>query len=329
MQTSSPTTVATIGLGQIGRAVTARALASEALELVAVADEHPDLAGQALGKLLEREPATELVVAPDIKSIWVAEPSVVLLCTGSRLEALLPTLRSCLERGVSVISSAEELACPRRTHPKLAKELDDLARMQGARLLGTGVNPGFVMDALPVFMAQAASNVERILVRRVVDSNSRRAALRHKTGCGLSLTEFEAGVAAGSIGHLGLSASAHLIASGLGVEANVGESIEPVVVQEPLTTPEGEVAIGHACGIHQVASARAAGAPEIVLDLMIAADADDPCDTIELTASPPIKLTLENGLEGDGATAARVVNAVGSLLAAPPGLHSVLDLRRY
>src|SRR4029078_10350270 len=99
---------------------------------------------------------------------------VAIVATVSDLRACAPTLRALAERGISAVSTCEELAWPWDRHPAIARELAEVAERHGARLLGTGVNPGFVMDALAVAITTACAEVRRVEIHRIQDAATRR-----------------------------------------------------------------------------------------------------------------------------------------------------------
>src|SRR5262249_57729165 len=113
--------------------------------------------------------------------------------------------------GFHVVSTCEELAYPELHHSKLARRIDALAKEKKVAVLGTGVNPGLVMDRLTLAVASACVRVDSVRVTRVVDAAKRRGPLRAKVGAGLTREEFDAGVASKKLGHVGLTESAAVI----------------------------------------------------------------------------------------------------------------------
>jgi 4-hydroxy-tetrahydrodipicolinate reductase len=253
---------------------------------------------------------------------------VVIQCTGSRLTAVAPQIQEALEWGASVVSTCEELSFPWRFHAELANEIDNMARSRHATVLATGINPGFAMDALPVFMSAVTDSIAAVRVRRVVDTAKRREALQRKTGAGISREEFEAGVEAGSIGHAGLRESVAMIANGLDLEVDaITVARDPIVAEYEVDTVRPRIPIGSVSGIREIATGWAAGRPIIVLDLQMYAGAPMDEDELQIASDPPIQV-LTRGIRGDTATAAIVANLIPELSQLPPGLHTMLDLVR-
>jgi len=236
-------------------------------------------------------------------------------------------LLACLKAESCVVSTCEELSYPYRTHPDLAAKLDAEAKDWGVALVGTGVNPGFVMDKLVVTLAAVSQRIEHAKALRIVDASKRRLPLQKKIGAGMSVDEFRGQVAAGVIKHVGLPESVAMVADSLNLPVDeITETIEPVVARERVQTEFLTVEAGHAAGVHQIARGLGAGKELIYLELHMYVGAKDPADTIELLGHPNITLVIPGGSHGDIATASVVVNSVPVILDAPAGLRTARDL---
>ena len=296
------------GLGPIGIGIAALAV-QQGHCLVAAVDIAPAKAGQPAAAFIPQAPADVLVTA-DASQVLNAGADIVLHSTQSRLAQVLPQLLPLIDAGLVVISTCEELAFPWHHHPVEAASLDVLAQSRGVGVVGLGVNPGFVMDLLPVVLSAPCRDIRQITVVRVVDVGLRRLPLQQKVGVGLTVEAFRRGVSEGRIGHVGLPQSAAMVAHALGWALNqIEESIEPVVDSNRTVQ-----------GVHQVCRGTHKNAHQITLDLTMTAGAERPRDEIVIEATPPIRATLEGGIHGDQATYAIVVNAIPRVLAAPPGL---------
>lgn len=303
-------TVVSYGLGPIGSGIAGLAL-DRGYRIVSAVDISPDKAGRDLGALLGRAEMGVTVTA-DIAAALACRPQVVLHSTQSHIPQVMPQLLACVEAGACVVSTCEELAFPWYRYATEAGRLDEAARAHGVTVVGVGVNPGFVMDLLPIVLTAPCRVVRAVRVARVVDAGLRRKPLQRKVGDGLDRAAFEKGVADGRIGHVGLAESVAMIAEALGWPLDsIGEVIEPVM--------EGATVRG----LHQVADGLRRQESVISLDLTMAVGAQNPRDAVTIEGEPPIAMTVAGGIHGDVATCAVTVNAIPIVLAAPPGLTAV------
>lgn len=318
--------VVLMGLGEIGQAIARAALVRPELRVVAAVDSAPSCAGRALSALLG-EAAPEVTVARTLAEVTAAaKGGVVLAATGSRFEEVLADLEEAARAGLHVVSTCEELAWPWLNHADAAAALDRLCHEKNVAILGTGVNPGFVLDRLPALLAQVTGPVRHLRGVRVVDVARRRAALQKKIGAGLSEDEFHDRIEQGTLGHVGLAESAAMAAEAcVGVdEYEVDEEILPLVAEEDAAGPV-PIRRGQVAGLHHEARVFAEGREVVRLELTMAVGAEEPRDELVLDAEPPIHLVVPGGVAGDAATVHAVVNAVPALVELR-GLVSVLDL---
>ncbi len=309
--------VAIVGLGAIGREVCKAVCARPGLLLTGVAD--PAFAGRDAGEVAEVG-HLGVIVAPTASEA-LAGADVVLVLTGSGVVDVLPVVEAAAAHGVDVISTCEDLAYADLATPDLARRLDATARAAGISVVGTGVNPGFVMDRLPLTLAAACVRVDRVRVSRVVDAAKRRVPLRAKVGAGMTVDEFRAGVAAGRLGHRGLRESCALIGLGLGwVFEEIRSTLDPVVDERP-GIPAGRVA-----GLRQLAAGLRGGEEIVRLDLEMSVGAPDPQDRVVIEGDPPLDVLVRGGTHGDRGTVGAVLSAIPAIIAAPPGLKTVLEL---
>ena len=316
---SSGIPVVVMGLGEIGQAIV-RAVATRAdLTLVGAVD--PAHAGRSLPEVLGG-PAPALEVAADPRAAFAAARGGVLLqATTSRFEEVRPDIERAVRAGLSVVSTCEELAWPWLRDEAGADALDRLCEQRNVAVLGTGVNPGFALDRLAVVLGHATGAVRHVRGLRVVNATGQRAALRRKLGAGLDEDAFHEAADRGEVGHVGLAESAALCATGLGLAVDeVDEELVPLVAEE-----DGPVRRGQVAGYSQVARVFADEREVVRLELVVALDAEDPRDEVELDADPPLRLVVPGGIPGDQGTAAAAVNAATAVLELR-GLVTVLDL---
>jgi len=252
---------------------------------------------------------------------------VVIHTTSSSLPKVMDQLLLCLEAESSVVSTCEELSYPYRTYPELSAKLDAAAKESGVALVGTGVNPGFVMDKLVITLAAVSQRIEHAKALRVVDASKRRLPLQKKIGAGMTVEEFRAKVTEGVIKHVGLPESVAMVADSLNLPVDeITETIEPKVATERVQTEYLTVEAGQAAGVHQIARGLGNGKELVYLELQMYVGAKDPADSIFLKGHPDISLVIPGGSHGDIATASVVVNSIPAILDAPAGLRTARDL---
>lgn len=310
--------VVLVGLGAIGRGV-GRALAARGYDILGGVDSDRTIAGQSLAAILEPNPPSgsdleRRQVFPSASDFFSrAQPDVAVVCTSSRAEEVLPEIQTCLENQTSVVTTCEGLASASAADGGIGSSLDSLARRRACSVVATGVNPGFVMDALPLVLTAPCLEIRWIRVTRVLDAKARRDAFQKKAGVGLSLDEFAR--AAQGLGHLGLEDSARVVADYLGWPlADVRQDLRPIA--------EG----GVVRGVRQTLVASAEDGRGIELTFEARADASDARDEIEIIGVPSFTAVIPGGIPGDEATVAMVVNTIPRLLSAGPGLFRMPDL---
>ncbi len=317
------------GLGPIGQGLARLALERKGLSLVGAVDIAPEYAGQDLGEVLGLGRSLGAPVWGDAaQALKEARPEVVLHATGSHLPAVKEQFLAIVEAGAHVVSTCEELSYPFYRYPDLSRELDAAARARGVVLLGTGVNPGFVMDKFVATLLGACQRVDRVEVLRVVDAAGRRGPLQRKVGAGMSVEEFQALAEAGQIGHVGLPESAHMLADVLGLppDREVTEEIRPKVAAKEVRTRFVHVLPGQVAGVDQTARVLVGGQERVRLHLEMYVGAERPVDAVRVEGVPPLSVAIEGGVHGDLATAAVVVNCVPLVPHLPPGLRTMLDV---
>jgi 4-hydroxy-tetrahydrodipicolinate reductase len=314
-------------LGPIGCAAARAVLERKGLELVGAIDIAPEKAGKDLGEILGTA-GTGIRVSGDPAALFRrTRVDAIVHTTRSFFKDVYPQLEEAARAGINVVSSTEELLYPQLRNPKLAARLDQVARRNGSTLLGTGVNPGFVMDTLALVLTGVSRIVRRIRITRRVDASTRRMPLQRKVGAGMSVAEFRAQVRAGKLGHIGLLESMALVAAGLGWKLDsMREKVDPIVAPSRRRTRYFDVPRGKVCGLKHVGEGFQGTRKMIDLDLRMYLGAENPMDSIEIDGDPPLRLVIEGGVAGDVATVASLVNAIPRVVEAEPGLKTMLDL---
>lgn len=326
MAVGEPVTAVQYGVGPIGSRIV-QAAADRGFEFVGAVDIDPGKVDRDLGDVAGLDRDLGVTVTDDPVTALAVEPDIVFHSTVSSLEAARPQLAEILRSGLDVVSTTEELAYPWRNHPAIANELDDIAREAGGSCLGAGVNPGFVMDALPVFLSTPLETVEALRVERVQNASERRAPLQEKIGAGLTTERFQAEIAEGA-GHVGSQESVAMIAAAIGWDlTDVTETVEAVVADRRVETDHVVVEPGQVAGIRQIATGRSDERVRVILDLSMYVGASEPRDTVSFEGRPDVDVTVEGGYHGDIATTAVIRNVAWRVIEAPPGLLTMIDIR--
>ena len=320
-----PTPVIHFGLGPIGQAI-GRTIADEPrLISVGAVDIDPHLQQHKLHEICDAE-LPELPIAGSLADVKAPEGAVVLQATVSKLPQAREQLIEAIARGYNVVSTCEELVWPWDDHAELAHDLDKAAQKAGVTLLGVGINPGMVMDALPVLIARITSGIDAVYVARYVDVLERRIPLQEKMGLGKDPAWVQKQLDRGQIGHVGLKSSLQMLAAGLGWSLDV-ISIEsrPIVGAESMDSGAGWIEPGQCIGIHQKAMGHIAGAPRIILELIMEAGVEGGSrDETIIDGDQALHMRL-TGVHGDKATAALIVNQALHVQKMPPGLQTMLS----
>jgi 4-hydroxy-tetrahydrodipicolinate reductase len=316
------------GLGPIGAAVVKQVAARPGFKIVGGIDIDPAKAGRDLGDVVGLTRRLGVKVSPDAKkALKAAKPDVVILCTSSSLKKVIPQIETILKAKVPIVSTTEELSYPGYTHVRLARQIHAWAKKAKVAVLGTGVNPGFAMDALPIALTAVCERVDRITVHRVQDARIRRLPFQQKIGAGLTTEQFQKKVDDGSVRHVGLTESIAMIADAMGWTLDrITDDIAPKIASAPIASEFLAVDPGYVCGIIQDGVGYRSGEAVIRLHMEAYLGAPESYDSIEIEGSPRISQKISGGIHGDVATASIVVNSIPKVLAAAPGLHTMRTL---
>lgn len=320
--------IAQFGLGPIGLETLKLCATKPWAKIVAAIDIDPNKVGRDLGELTGSPSLRGIKVCRSISELPARQrPNLVLHTAVSKFEDAFAQIEPLPRLGIDVVSSCEELVFPQLLQPKLAARLDRLCKAKGARVVGTGVNPGFVMDLLPVCMTAVSCSVKAVHVERVVNASTRRGPLQRKIGSGMNPAEFTRLLRAGKMGHAGLKQSAALLCHCLGWDfSRITETGEAVVADHDIETPHVSVRKGQTCGLHQRAEVKVGGELRVTLDIQMYLDAPEPRDAIRIEGEPSLNLVIAGGVAGDKATVATLVNTAANLSGARAGLLLPTDL---
>ena len=321
MNHMQPISVAQYGIGPIGAEIARLLLTKPWVRLTGAVDVDPDKIGKDLGEVIGLGRSVGVTVTPDLQG----KPDVVCHSTGSRLREVVAQLESLLDRGCHVVSTCEELSFP--LDRKIRERLQHVARTKNVSLLGTGVNPGFVMDKLPLTLTSVCQDVTSVEIIRIQNASTRREPLQRKVGAGMTVEEFRAAVDAGRIKHMGLRESLMMVGSGLGVEFQSvsDEKIDPIVAEREVVTQYLRVAPGQVAGVHQTIYGK--GRIDVSLELRMYVGAEDvAADRVIVRGTPDVEMEIKGGVHGDRATAAMVVNSIPRIVQAKHGVLTMDDI---
>ncbi len=314
-----------LGLGPIGQQLTRYLVERKGISIVGAVDPDPQKVGKDLGNYAEIE-ALSSSISSDLNSCpAVDQADIAVISTVSSLEKMEAQIREAVDCGLDVVSTCEELSHPWQTQPELARRIDDYCKQQGVSCVGTGVNPGFLMDFLPSVLTSVCREVKHIKVERVQDARPRRKPFHDKIGVGLTQSEFEE--KREGIRHVGLPESVYLIADAMNWElTNVDEILESIQAESPIQTESGMVSPGNVAGVRQVARGYQNDQEVIRLVFEAAVGIEESHDSIYITGDPTFNSTVDGGINGDIATSAIIVNVIRSIRRAAPGLKTMLDI---
>jgi 4-hydroxy-tetrahydrodipicolinate reductase len=327
MKTPERLRVVLYGLGQIGLETAKVLLTRHDMDLVGAIDIDPRKLERDVADLsgLSRPSGVRVSDRP-MEVLQVRRPHVAILTTSSRFKDALSQIKQCVEARVNVVSSCEELLLPHVHYAAQAKDLDRLAKSMGVAVLGTGVNPGFVMDTMALAATAPCLELSSVKIERVVNASTRRANLQQKVGAGMTAARFRKAVKNAELGHVGLLESTHLVAEGLGWTLDrVEETVKPVIAKSRVKTPHVTVSAGQVAGIHHECRGYIGKKEAVSLDLQMYVGAKKPFDRITVKGRPDVTVLFENGVAGDEATIAMLLAMAPAVPKLEPGLRTMVD----
>jgi 4-hydroxy-tetrahydrodipicolinate reductase len=323
-----PIKVMHVGLGPIGAGVVRQVAARKGFKIVSAVDVDPAKVGKDLGEVCGVGRKLRVSIGDDItRAIKASKPDVAVLCTSSSLKKVVPEFEAVLKQRVPIVSTTEELAYPVKSNSSVAKRIDALAKRARVAVLGTGVNPGFTMDALPIALTGVCERVEKIHVDRIQDASIRRLPFQKKIGAGLTREQFMEKVRDGSVRHVGLAESITMIADAMGWKLDrVTDEIQPKIAAQKTSSQFLTVEAGQVCGLVQDGVGYRKGEPIITLHMEAYLGAPESYDGVRISGNPPLSMKISGGVHGDVATASITVNSIPKVIGAPPGLRTMRDM---
>lgn len=316
------------GLGPIGAAVARQIAARKGFQIVGAVDIDRAKIGLDLGEVIGLGRKLRVRVTNDaVGAIKSGKPDVAVLCTSSSLKKVMPQIETVLNKKVAIVSTTEELSYPVGKNRALAKKIDALAKKAKVAVVGTGVNPGFAMDALPITLTGICERVDSIRIDRIQDARSRRLPFQQKIGSGLNKEQFAQKVKDGSVRHVGLAESVTMIADAMGWKLDkVTDEIHPKIADKAVESELIAVDPGYVCGIIQDGIGYVKGKPVITLHMEAYLGAPESYDAVTVEGNPRVTQKIAGGLHGDIATASITVNSIPKILRVTPGLRTMADM---
>ncbi|NAS32737.1 hypothetical protein GTQ40_17285 [Flavobacteriaceae bacterium R38] len=318
-----------IGFGPLGIQITKYIEEKSAIRTIAVVDTNPEMHQKTL-RDIDSVLSDDVFVYSSVKDAidqLQVKPDVAIITTVSSLEKLIPQVKDVADYNIPVISTCEELSYPWKLQPQLSKELDAICKENNIACLGTGINPGFLMDYLPSVMSSVCKDIDEVIVERIQNATPRRIPFQKKIGAGLNLEAFETKRKEGSLRHVGLPESVYLLAQSLEIQLdNVVEEIQPVISEENIETGDISINEGDARGVEQIAYGYQGDKCKIRMHFKAAINEPKAYDRVTIKGTPSFSSEIDGGVNGDIATCAITINSIKSVLKAPAGLHTMLDI---
>jgi 4-hydroxy-tetrahydrodipicolinate reductase len=317
------------GVGAVGRLIASSIIKRKGYKIVGAVDANKEIVGKDLGELLQIKKGLGVEITDNADELLNSvSADIVVHATSSYLRDTYEQIVKCIDACLNVISTCEELSYPWIKHPELASKIDKAADDKYVTVLGTGINPGFLMDTLPIVLSAACLRVDSIKVTRMMYSGDRRITYQKKIGTGLTKEQFKEKIKKGEItGHVGLFESTAQIASALGwsLDEIVETPPEPVIAEEELKTAYITVKKGEVAGLRNIAYGVLNGKKVVTLEFVSHAGIKEPYDEVIINGEPKIRQRIFGGVHGDIGTVAMIVNMIPRVIVARPGLLTMKD----
>ncbi|MCF6460021.1 2,4-diaminopentanoate dehydrogenase [Clostridium sp. Cult3] len=322
------------GLGAMGEGMAEMLLSKKGVEIVGVID-----IGEKLGKSMydfldvERGDREDIIIKSYEETIKEGVADIALIATNSFTKDVFPKIKYCLENKINVISTAEEMAYPQAQEPELAKEMDRIAKENGVTVLGTGINPGLIMDLLVITLTGACIDVDNIKAERINNLSPFGPAVMEEQGVGITADEFNRRVAMDDLaGHVGFQESVSMIADALGwkLDGKIEQTMEPIVSNVYRKAPYAEVEPGNVAGCNMKGYGNVNG--ELKIEMIHPQQVEpqlegiDTGDYIAIEGTPNINMAIKPEIPGGIGTIAMCVNMIPHVINSRPGLKTMIDL---
>ncbi len=318
------------GFGSIGRLVALEAI-KRGWEIVAAIDIDPEIIGKDIGELIGLEEEYGVRVSRDVDEL--IDSDVVIHATSSFLDKVYDQILDVIRIGVDLVSTCETLVYPYYRYPVLARRIEEEALKYGVSVISTGINPGFLLDTLPLTLTLPFNIVEKITAIRSLDASKRRKSFVKKIGVGLRPEEYiEKLEKKEYTGHVGYAESVLLIADAAGIHLDkIVEKQEPVVAKEKIDIGEYSIDEGYVIGIRGYGAGYIDRREVIRIEFHAYLGAEE-YEEITIKGSEYEVKWRSTGTPGDKGTAAVVLNIANIINDLPAGLltmNNIIPLKPY
>lgn len=325
--------IAIIGLGAMGSGIAKLALEKSIFKMVGAIDIRPEAKGKDLGDFLEINKKTGVLISDKVETILdSSKVDLIFHAVNSFTKDVFPQLKQILENKINCLTIAEEMAYPEVQSPELAAKLDEIAKANGVSIMGTGVNPGFVLDQFVINLTGVCNDVKKIEASRINDLSPFGDTVMRTQGVGVSVEEFNKGIADGSIvGHVGFPESIEMIADALGWKLDeIKQTREPIVSNTHRKTKYAEVQPGMVAGCRHIGIGIMNGEEVIVLEhpqqILPEKENIETGDYVKIYGTPDLNVAISPEIPGGIGTIGIAVNMMPHLFKASPGLKRMIDL---
>lgn len=327
--------VALWGFGAMGSGIARVLLNKKGVDIVGVCDIHPERVNKSIYDLLgiERADRADVIVNPNIEEVvHDANCDICVLATDSFTRKAFDKIKYIVTQRVNVISTAEEMSYPKAQEPELADEMNRLAKEYGVSILGTGINPGLMMDLLAICLSGCMTDVQKVTCRRVNSLSPFGPAVMEEQGVGLKVEDFNTGVENGTLaGHVGFAESVGMIAEALGWKVDRFEQqMSAIVTSVDRKSPYGFAAAGDVAGVNMTGQGYVDGQVKIDMyhpqQIEPEMEGTHTGDYITINGTPEVNMSIRPEVDGGIGTIAMVVNMIPHVINARPGLKTMLDL---
>lgn len=331
------------GTGNVGRPAIRAVLGHRDLELVGVVVADPAKAGRDAGELAGGEPVG-VAATTDPASVVPQAAAVVYAATAdTRPDEALADLLWCLEQGVDVVSTSfYGLAHPGTVEPGLAAQVHAAATTGGASVFVSGIDPGWLIDALGAAVVAVSANVTEVRIQEIFDYSlyDQPEVVRTVIGFGGPMDELPLMLYDFSLLFVWEPALRNL-ADLLGVEVDeVTTTVEREALATGVTTEHmGDFAAGTQGAFRFEVVAWVGGRPLLVVEHITRIHDDCAPEwprpsspggehKVVVSGTPHLEVTV-HGIEhnepgaaggGNAVAANRLVNAIPQVVAAAPGV---------